>query len=1074
MTQNNNGDAPTSYGQATPPSFNSDSILSQENSSPPQLGRKKSGITEVSKSELCPHCGKPDWCYFLDNLSVCNRDAEPGQGWKTTSKRDRDGHTFYAPIEPNDITYKRANLRIVPTPPKKYKPAPLPKGEIVLAEFPEQPETPPILPKGLNTEIIYPYSSTQSIQRIDYYDLAGNRTKKTTKPWHINADGESINSKGDQPWPVYRLSELQEFAVGKWVLCDEGEKAVEAARLYLWLVCFTWMGSAWSDIDIETGLILLKELGVLGIVYFTDNDEIGWKKARAIYAAAAKIQFPCIIINPVELWDKMPEKGDIHDWIMAHPDWTREQFIQKMNQLIGITANRYSQELVEEESNDFGGNDGGDSVSKELTFCQLSFRKLYLDNYWICVVNTLYKWEETYYRKVNDEEEISRIAVWCDSYSVQNLDKKSGRITSYYPYANNDRVNQALQWAKKKLNKDLKLLNPPGINCLNGVLQIVWDADKPSWQLLPHSPDYYYTYPPLVGYNPNADSSHCDLLLSVLDVPQRDIFLKVVAASLDLETVRRYKGRMIKALLLLGTGSNGKDALRTAVSTIYGKYGLTSATLNDFHQYDGGRRFPLACLANSRINWASENTDTSRLDRLQSLKAAITGSPLVCESKGKDGVEFDPLAIFLFNINDTPRLTGVMEAILSRFGVLVFHKTFKIGADPSKGEIEADPRFAYDSLFLQLMVCPALLNRILDALADLMANGIDYACTQEAFAEIQAENSHLFKFAQDTGLTYSCDSYLSAAEIWEKLEQWYLDNGTLVYEENSSGKRKAVWADQPRVGDRNVKAVNQVLARFKQLFPKAKVVTVPYPKQKRNVSVLQGITFDFDKSILNKGECVAISESSGAIPHQLPHQKILINQDLRTNRTNFSIFYEENEKNEILVAEENVLTPISDYEFGKLVRLVRKPCPISIFGAVIGAVTGAEDWLIATHSPLLRMELPNDVVLNLHVQGIIENIREFILFNADWGTFQQYFAPIDEKLKNEAFKHLSYDELQILIALQPIDDEQRKAKEILDIINSGQDVDLRFSQAIAGLNQEEKDNLFCYLPHEYRGLLRRD
>jgi len=35
-------------------------------------------------------------------------------------------------------------------------------------------------------------------------------------------------------------------------------------------------------------------------------------------------------------------------------------------------------------------------------------------------------------------------------------------------------------------------------------------------------------------------------------MPQRDIFLKVVGASLDLNTVRIYKGREIKALLMLG------------------------------------------------------------------------------------------------------------------------------------------------------------------------------------------------------------------------------------------------------------------------------------------------------------------------------------------------------------------------------------------------------------------------------------------------------------------------------------------------------------------------------------------
>jgi|GEM_PF-636537 len=1061
MTQNNNGDAPTYQGQATPQSFNPDSIISQ-NSSSPQLGRKKSGITEVSKSESCPHCGKPDWCYFIDELSVCNRDAEPGPGWKATSKRDRDGHTFYAPIEPHESTNKRANLRIVSTPPKKYKPAPLPKGEIVLAEFPEQPETPPVVKKGLNTEIIYPYSSTQWIQRIDYYDLAGNRTKKTTKPWHINADGKTVNSKGDQPWPIYRLSEVKQLAVGKWLLSGEGEKVVEIIRFFLRMLCTTWMGSGWVEATVEQDLTVIKNDGVNGLVYIQDNDPAGRKKAEMIANTAAKVQFPCIIVDPLELWDKMPEKGDIYDWIMAHPDWTREDFIKRMNLVIGITASRISQGFPDKESDDFD-NDSyyGDGVVSELTFCQLSYRQLYLNNYWICVVDSLYKWEGNYYRKVSDGEEIARIAAWCNSYSI--ITQRKQKSVSIHPYANTSCVTQALKWAKQILNKHLSLLNPPGLNCLNGVLQILWDGDKPSWQLLPHSPDYYYTYPPLVEYNPSADSSHCDRLLSALDAPQRDIFLKVIAASLDLHTVRRYKGRIIRALLLLGNGSNGKDALRTAVSTIYGKYGLTSVTLDDFNQYDSGRKFSLSCLYNSRINWASENTDTSRLDRIQSLKAAITGSPLVCESKGKDGIEFDPLTIFLFNINDTPRLKAVMEAILTRFGVLTFNKTFKIAADPTKGEIEADPRFTYDPLFLQFRVCPALLNRMLQALVDLMANGIDYRCTQEALEDIQAENSHLFRFAQDTGLTYSLNSYLSAAEIWEKLEQWYLENGTLVYEETSNGKKKAIWADQPRMGDYNIKAVNQVLARFKQMFPKTKLGVATHSTGKRNVSVLYGITFDLDKSIFNKRGSIATIVSSTSIPPQLPDQQTPINQDSHTTHINLPNS-EETQKSEFSATASNNLI-LKDDEF------VCDNDSTSITEMSMDVLDSPIDI-----NPNLLTERSENVerLWKIKVEGVIANIRELIALNADWGKFQQYFAPIDEKLKKEAFQHLLSHELQILITLQPIDEEQRKAKEFIDSLKSGQNVDLKLNQAIASLNQEEKDNLFKYLPREYRNLLRPD
>ena len=137
-------------------------------------------------------------------------------------------------------------------------------------------------------------------------------------------------------------------------------------------------------------------------------------------------------------------------------------------------------------------------------------------------------------------------------------------------------------------------------------------------------------------------------------------------------------------------------------------------------------------MSNSRVNWASENANFAFLDKIQSLKAFITGDPLDIEHKGKDHYEFTPVGVGLFNVNDTPNLQGSLEAILSRYGVLTFNKTFKIGADPSQGEIEADPRFKYDPNFLQSEVLPAFLNYVLDALTRLMAEGIDYRSTEKS------------------------------------------------------------------------------------------------------------------------------------------------------------------------------------------------------------------------------------------------------------------------------------------------------------------------------------------------------
>lgn len=57
-------------------------------------------MKEANKTNPCPHCGKPDWCYSLDNLSVCKRDAEPAQGWYKTTKCDSEGTYYYAVEQP--------------------------------------------------------------------------------------------------------------------------------------------------------------------------------------------------------------------------------------------------------------------------------------------------------------------------------------------------------------------------------------------------------------------------------------------------------------------------------------------------------------------------------------------------------------------------------------------------------------------------------------------------------------------------------------------------------------------------------------------------------------------------------------------------------------------------------------------------------------------------------------------------------------------------------------------------------------------------------------------------------------
>lgn len=864
---------------------------------------------------ICPVCEG-------NNMTVDPNTAEY-QCWNGCECKDiRETVAPWEQVKGKNKTHQPIGSRKPILKPKPPKPAIIPEGQHSLAKLPDPVTHPEKRKRGNRTEIEYTYSETQWVLRVEKPNpKKAKGYEKDYFPHHIDTEGNSKRGKGDAVWDAYRINEVLKYGAGKWVTADEGEPCVEAVR-YLGLVNFTFQGSDWSDASLEKAAAQIKEGGITGILYLPDNDDTGYKKAAALSKACAKAQLPFVPLDLNTLWKECPENGDVADWVRwgMEQGWNKEEFVKRLEEQFKAAI---EQEQAKESSNsdknwDEVNEEIPDSFNPKSEFTQITLDVLYGDKPWICTDDKLYYWDKTHYKYSKDVIEVKRIADWCNTYVVPNQNPKTNEVTLTYPYAKPSKVRQILEWVKMRLSIDPDLVNPPGLNCTNGVLQIKWSAVElnplPQWKITNHTPNLYYTYEPLVKYDPEADSKSCDRLLEVLEPAQRDIFLKTIAASLDLTTVRQYKGRLVRILLLKGHGSNGKDTLREAVSLMYGQQGMTGCTLSDFAMYDEGRKFPLARLEHSRCNWASENANTARLDKIQSLKAFGTGDKLSKEGKGKDETEFTPTGIALFNINDTPKMQGTLEAIASRYGVLSFNKTFKIGADPSKGELEADPRFKYDPNFLRAEVLPAFLNRVLDALQKLMIEGIDYSCTQKALEDIQAENSHLFQFSQDVGLGYVPNSNLTAGDIWERLEQWYQDNGTLAYEETSTGKQKAIWTEQANPYDRNIKGANQVLGRFQQLFPKCKRVTIPHHGGKKMVQALQGIGF-IGSDEPPDGNCDNNPESPTAIPPQptpvppqFPPQKTTENQCLHPSYPNFSYPIEKKE-NELTDCS-NVLSSI--------------------------------------------------------------------------------------------------------------------------------------------------------------------
>ncbi|MBU7587011.1 MAG: hypothetical protein KAF91_29870 [Nostoc sp. TH1S01] len=208
--------------------------------------------------------------------------------------------------------YINKKLQRVEQTPKLPDAAPIPKTEIALSTLPHPVSPPTKVARGRNFEITYPYSPNQWVLRIEKSDGS-----KITIPHHRTADGGVAKGKGEQAWHPYRIDEIRSFGTGKWVLGNEGEKCVDITRSVLKRVSFTFQGGSWSDELLLVGLQEIKDCGVLGVVYFPDNDEPGRKKAQKLAIAAAKIQLPFVVIDPLRLWPQCPPGGDIADWVAA-------------------------------------------------------------------------------------------------------------------------------------------------------------------------------------------------------------------------------------------------------------------------------------------------------------------------------------------------------------------------------------------------------------------------------------------------------------------------------------------------------------------------------------------------------------------------------------------------------------------------------------------------------------------------------------------------------------------------------------------------------------------------------------
>lgn len=670
-------------------------------------------------------------------------------------------------------------------------------------------------------------------------------------------------------------------------------------------------------------------------VFIVDNDLKVPSQAKTVASIAEKYNIEIVNVNSKMLSeqpDDFPSNGDIvellDEYKMNYNEGYVSYFVSKLEYEIQKSLDKKVPQAIEKPPENKSASDNAIKSPRAFAW-QIAYEDLYKtskDSY-KCYKGVLYSYNNAlgYYKESMDDHERHRLTEFLETLP----EISTGGVTTF-PHGTPDKVDKTLKWVKDKLCSETPP-NPSGyVICTNGILKIsINEKRKVEVEFSNHSPDFFFTTKPLYRYDPNADKETLDKVLQCLSPEQAKIMLTHMGATLTLRQVRAYTGRSLKGgLILYGTGSNGKDLLRELLTDLHNGEGVATCTLADFKQYDMGRKFGLAQLENAKANWASENASVGLLEHLEVLKSILTGEPFECERKNKQGYRVTPELLSFFNVNELPTFTGQLTAISSRYSMLYLEKTFSDNPDVSQGEFKADPRLKNDLEFRREKVLPALLNACLEALQDFLDNGLDYSCNDKVIKEAKNRTNHLHQFCEENGLQYLLGGEVKPGEIFDDLLKWYDSNGT----REKIGDNKFLFHDQPKKGDKTIKSANQIIPRFLEIFPKAKVGV-----DKKGKNILQGIAFVYNDEIPEefKTSCQSHIKSDSekerdnldfptnfpTNPPPISPPKTLDLQGFPTNPTDFSTYLDSNDEKKKIQSSFSLLSspePEITCDFGEV------------------------------------------------------------------------------------------------------------------------------------------------------------
>ncbi len=229
------------------------------------------------------------------------------------------------------------------------------------------------------------------------------------------------------------------------------------------------------------------------------------------------------------------------------------------------------------------------------------------------------------------------------------------RLTSYFVKEVLEHIRRSTMVKRSAFDRDLFILNVK-----NGLL------DLRTLELKPHSPDYLSLIQLPVKWDPSAQC------------PRWDSFIREIVDEEDAKVLQEFAGytllrdcRYQKALMLVGSGANGKTTFLNILQKVLGRENLAFRSLHELTT----NRFATADLYGKLAN-IYDDLDAETLTNTGIFKILVTGGEIQAEKKFKNAFKFRNFAKLIFSANKVPSTYDDTRAFYRRWLIINFPNEF--------------------------------------------------------------------------------------------------------------------------------------------------------------------------------------------------------------------------------------------------------------------------------------------------------------------------------------------------------------------------------------------------------------